>query len=363
MTDMKHLKKLNRKLHPQHLFYPPQYLVLGVNNLCNLHCKMCDVGTDSKETIFATNLIGTQPMHMPLELFDKIVSQTVQYFPKTKLGYAFTEPLIYKYLEESLVLTQKHQLHTSITTNALNLEKKADALCELGVKELFISLDGLPATHNEIRGHDQSFERAMAGIEKLLTHRAAPEISIFFVITQWNIAELADFVEYFRHLPITRVGFMQTNFTPRSVADEHNLHYGRKYFATSSNVTDVAVEEMDLELLWQQMEQIKRTDYPFPVSFSPELPSKEALYHFYQHPEQFIGKQCVDVFKNMMIKSDGSVIPAHGRCYNLGLGNLYEQNLKQIWNAPAYGTFRSDLNKAGGLLPACSRCCSSFSQG
>ncbi|MFT4927099.1 MAG: radical SAM protein with 4Fe4S-binding SPASM domain [Phenylobacterium sp.] len=360
MKPIKQLKALNRDLYPRHLFYPPQWLVLGVNNLCNLHCKMCDVGTQTNDTIFATNLTGTQPMHMPLELFDKIASQTARYFPQTKLGYAFTEPLIYKYLEESLALAQQYQLHTSITTNALKLEQKAEALCELGVKELFISLDGLAATHNEIRGSNQSFERAMAGIEKLLPAKGCPEISIFFVITQWNIGELKAFADFFGDMPITRLGFMHTNFTPASVAVEHNLHYGQKYFATRSNVTDVDVEAMDLEQLWQQIEQVKKTDYNFPVSFSPELTDQQGLNHFYQQPSQFIGKKCHDVFKNMMIKSDGSVIPAHGRCYNLNLGNLYQQDLKQIWNSPANGNFRTDLNKAGGLLPACSRCCSSF---
>ncbi len=363
MTALKQFKKLNRKLLPKYQFYPPQWLVLGVNNLCNLHCKMCDVGTNSKETIFSTNLVGTHPMHMPLELFEKIVSQTVQYFPQTKLGYAFTEPLIYKYLEQSLELAQKNHLHTSITTNALWLEKKADLLCELGVKELFISLDGLPETHNEIRGHHQSFERAIAGIDKVLSKapNKRPQVSVYFVITQWNIEEIGAFADYLRDLPISRLGFMHTNFTPKSVADEHNFYYGQKYFATHSNVADMEVEKMDLDLLWTQIEHIKKTNYNYPIGFSPELSDKQALYQFYQQPKQFIGKQCQDVFKNMMIKSDGSVIPAHGRCYNLNVGNLYQQNLKQIWNSSTYGEFRSDLNKAGGLFPACSRCCSGFS--
>ena len=71
-------------------------------------------------------------------------------------------------------------------------------------------------------------------------------------------------------------------------------------------------------------------------------------------------KKCLDVFSNIMIGSDGSVIPAHGRCYNLTVGNLYNEPLKDVWNSATLGRFREDLNKAGGLLPACSRCCSAF---
>jgi len=61
-----------------------------------------------------------------------------------------------------------------------------------------------------------------------------------------------------------------------------------------------------------------------------------------------------------MIKSDGSVIPAHGRCYNLTIGNIYNDDLNKIWNGEIIKKFRLNLNKNGGLLPACSRCCSSF---
>ena len=61
-----------------------------------------------------------------------------------------------------------------------------------------------------------------------------------------------------------------------------------------------------------------------------------------------------------MIKSDGSAIPAHGRCYNLTLGNVHNETLKQIWEGGQLKKLRTDLNKAGGLFPACSRCCSAF---
>jgi len=139
---MNKLHSINRKSYPKHLFYEPQWMVLGVNNICNLHCKMCDVGTKSLETNFAVNLVGTKPLHMPLELFQRIADQTSKYFPKTKLGYAFTEPLIYKHLEESLDYANHKKLFTSLTTNALNLRQKAEEMVKGGLNELFISLDG-----------------------------------------------------------------------------------------------------------------------------------------------------------------------------------------------------------------------------
>ena len=321
---------------------------------------MCDVGTQNNETNFAVNLVGTRPLHMPMELIHSIYDQAAKDFPNVKLGYAFTEPLAYKYLDESLAYAQKKGLYTSITTNALQLEKKAEMLIENQLGDLFISLDGPEEIHNYIRGHKSSFQKAVSGIEKLLSYDNPPDISIFCVITEWNIGHLKTFVDFFKKYPLKQIGFMHTNYTPQSVADQHNLHFATHYRATLSNVQEIDLTNFDLAVLEQEIQTIRKSDYPFPVTFSPELTTTKELDTFYHHPEILMGKNCNDVFSNIMIKSDGSVIPAHGRCYNLKAGNVYEDSLKDIWNSNVLSKFRSDLQKAGGLMPACSRCCSAF---
>lgn len=354
------LISLNQKILPQKLFHSPKWLVLGVNNTCNLHCKMCDVGINYTESNFYQNLMGTQPLHMPLDLFKNIVDQADKYFPNVKLGYAFTEPLVYKHLYESLKYAASKKMFTSITTNALNLKKWADKLVDAELDELYISLDGPADIHNEIRGYKQSYEKALEGMEALFTKKNPPKISVFCVITQWNIGRLKEFLEGFRKYPIAEIGFMHTNYTPDSLAQEHNALYGNLYHATASNMQDIDLSAYDLETLLREIQDIKKTMFPFKVSFSPEINEKAVLYNFYHRPEKLFGKKCHDVFNAMMIKSNGDVIPAHGRCYNLKIGNMYENNLNTIWNSNIISRFRQDLNKAGGLLPACSRCCSAF---
>jgi Fe-coproporphyrin III synthase len=354
------LQKINIRLSPGKLFFGPEWLVLGVNNICNLHCKMCDVGVGYNESNFAYNLIGTRPLNMPLELLTQVMDDCATHFPKAKLGYAFTEPLIYPHLVESLYYAQSKRLYTSVTTNALTLSKHADDLCNAGLRDLFISLDGPEEIHNFIRGHKSSFRRAVDGMEKIFTHAERPDVSIFCTITEWNIGSLKTFADFFSRMPLKRLGFMHTNFTPDSVVNYHNKLYGQTYPATISNVTETTIDTMNIAELWQEIKRIKATDYPFPVTFSPEIDSYEKLEIFYRMPEILIGKRCNDLFRNIMIKSDGTVIPAHGRCYNVPLGNLYQNNLGEIWNSREAGKFRKDIMKAGGLLPACSRCCSAF---
>jgi radical SAM protein with 4Fe4S-binding SPASM domain len=354
------LKYSNKKFFPENYLFHPEWIVLGVNNVCNLHCKMCDVGTKTMETNFAQNLIGTHPLNMPLELFKKIVDDMALYYPKSRLGYGFTEPLVYPYLEESLLYAKSRNIKTSITTNALTLKQKAKTLVENNLDELFISLDGPQDIHNEIRGHQKSFQKAIEGIDAIWNLNPKQKISIFCVITEWNIGYLKEFCDFFIEYPLKTIGFMHTNFTPQSVAERHNLLWGNYYSATASNVEETNIDNYDLELLWSEIQEIKNADYAIPISFSPEIKTKEKLIEFYHKPEKIIGKICNDAFSNVMIKSDGSIIPSHGRCYNLTIGNLYDNSLQEIWNGQKLKKFRADLMTSGGLFPACSRCCSAF---
>lgn len=356
----KSVKYTNRKFFPGNYLFKPEWIVLGVNNVCNLHCKMCDVGTNNKETNFAQNLIGTSPMNMPLELITKIIDEISIHYPNTKLGYAFTEPLVYPHLEASLKYAKSKNIKTSVTTNALTLKQKAKTLAESSLTELYISLDGPQNIHNEIRGHEKSFQKAIEGIEELWRINPSQSISVFCVITEWNIGYLKEFTDFFATYPLKQLGFMHTNFTQQHIADKHNIIWHHSYPATASNTEGINTDNFDLELLWDEIKEIKKDTYRFPITFSPEMNSKEKLMEYYLKPEKILGKMCNDVFTSIMIKSDGSVIPSHGRCYNLNIGNLYNDSLKEIWNSHILKKFRKDLMANGGLFPACSRCCSSF---
>jgi len=357
---IKELKYINKKVASRNYLFAPEWMILGVNNVCNLHCKMCDVGTKTLDTNFATNLVGTHPINMPFDLIKQIIDETARYYPKAKLGYAFTEPLVYPHLIESIAYASSKNLFTSVTTNALTLKQKAEKLVDAGLKELYISLDGPQDIHNEIRGHKKSFQKALEGINTILEHNPKQSISIFCVITEWNIGYLTEFIAQIKHLPLEQVGFMHPNFTSQQMADIHNSKWSNLYPATVSNIEEVNISNFDLELLYKEIGQLKNGTLNFPITFSPDISTKKELDIFYNHPNIKMGRGCNDIFRNIMIKSDGSVIPAHGRCYNLNLGNLYDESLKDIWHSNVLKELRSNLNTQGGLLPACNRCCSAF---
>lgn len=321
---------------------------------------MCDVGVSYTQSNFYENLMGSKPVHMPLDLFKKIADQASTYFPEVKLGYAFTEPLIYTHLKDSLHYAQSKNLFTSLTTNALGLKKWAPMLDTSGIREINISLDGPPEVHNYIRGNEHSFSKAVEGIEALTSLQSKIDVNIYCVITEWNVGRLIEFLDVLSAYKLKRVGLMHSNFTPQHISEQHNQVFGALYPATSSNVTDTKNDSIDTGALWKEIQTIKQRKWNFEVAFFPEIDSSEKLKQYYSNPEIFMGKRCMDIFQNLMIKSNGDVIPAHGRCYNLTIGNLYEQNLKDIWNSAVIAEFRKTITREGGLLPACSRCCSAF---
>lgn len=354
------LRSANARVYPSRVFHSPKWIVLGVNNVCNLHCKMCDVGTKNLESNFAQNLVGTHPINMPLDLIKKVIDQTAQYFPSSKLAYAFTEPLVYPDLVESIQYASSKGLYTTITTNALTLKQKAEGLAKAGLGHLYVSLDGPQDVHNEIRGHKKSFQKALEGIKEIKKYENAPTIDVICAITQWNIGCLSEFLEELKGLDICEVSFMHTQFADKGMADKHNEKWGHLYPATSSNLEEIDLTKMNLPALLEEVMEIKNRKYDFEVTFSPEIDTSEGLNEFYLQTDKLLGKYCNAIFSSIMIKSDGSVIPAHGRCFNLDVGNLYQSNLKEVWNSSTFSQFRKNLMKAGGLFDGCSRCCSAF---
>lgn len=358
----KTLKNINKRVAPANYLFSPEWIVLGVNNVCNLHCKMCDVGTKNLDSNFAQNLVGTHPINMPLNLIKNVIDNVAKYYPTSKLAYAFTEPLVYPSLIESLEYANSKGLYTVITTNALTLKQKAEKLTNAGLNEIYISLDGPETIHNEIRGHKKSFQKAVEGIISLSEQNNTPKINIICAITEWNTVYLMELLEALKKLKnINEVAFMHTQFvTEASVKLHENTPWNALYPAYNSNIDLIDFDNMDLDALLNEIKKIKNKQYPFKVYFSPEITTKEQLELYYLNTEKIIGKNCHAIYSSIMIKSDGSVIPAHGRCYNLTLGNIHNETLKNIWNGSVLKKLRTDLHNAGGLFPACSRCCSAF---
>ena len=354
------LRRLNERLLPGHLAFGPLRIVLGVNNFCNLRCLMCDVGTGNDETNFGANLMGARSRTMPWNLFQEIADQAAAFWPNISLAFVYTEPLAWPLLGKALAYAHQKGLRTSVTTNALLLPRRAAELADGVCGSLNVSLDGPQQVHDRIRRHDGSYARAVQGIQALAAMPGAPEISVFCTITEWNVGSLIPFLQGLSGLPLKTVGLMHNNFVTAEQAHSHNAGYGGTWHATPSNVFETAPDRLDLESLSAELTEIAATPYPFPVLIQPHRTALDDLITYYRRPDILIGRRCHDSMRSLMIDSDGEAIPVHGRCFRFPIANLANLSLKEIWHHDKQAQLRRALQRAGGLLPACSRCCSGF---
>ena len=85
-----------------------------------------------------------------------------------------TEPLLAPELFDFARQAKQAGMAFQVTTNGLLLPDRAEEVVDSGVDSLWVSLDGPPELHNRIRGHGESYQRAVEGlraVERLARQR------------------------------------------------------------------------------------------------------------------------------------------------------------------------------------------------
>lgn len=344
-------------LSPSGYARPPLTVYWSVNSVCNLHCKMCDVGNANPESNFFANLrIDGRPTEIRIERFKSVIDEVARYRPM--ISITSTEPLIYKPLGEAIAHARQRGLDVAITTGGYTLPKRAEELVEAGLTRLNVSIDGPPALHNEIRGRKDSFEHSTEGIAlvKEAARRRGRDVQtcVVFTISNLNYNALEPFYESLAPFPIDRIKFSYMSFVTEEMAIEHNRTWGQKYRATVNCLNDdTQPQKVDVAGLDAQIQAIRaRGDRR--VTILPEFGIRELERYFHQ-PGQFMSDQrCMVNWFIAQIIANGDVIP-YTRCYNIPLGNINERPFMELWNGAAMRAWRRDLRRHR-RFPACTRC-------
>jgi len=116
-------------------------------------------------------------------------------------GIAFEggEPLLRRDLPEILQYARSLPLQTSLITNGTLLESKIDQIAKYINGGVYVSIDGLDKTHDEIRGVSGCFKKAVKGI-----NAASPKIPVAIntTIMAENIHEIEDLVKLAKDLDV-----------------------------------------------------------------------------------------------------------------------------------------------------------------
>ncbi|MCB0357532.1 MAG: radical SAM protein, partial [Bdellovibrionales bacterium] len=226
--------KLTRNAAPYYLPFlsvkTPLTIYWSINSICNLRCKMCDVGTADEEGTFYKNLRIDKVLHeVSIDKFKSVIDCVYQ--DKPHISFNSTEPLIYKKIGEAIEYCTSKNLESSVTTGGYLLPKKAAELAEAGLTRLNVSIDGPAEIHNVIRGRKDSFERDVEGI-KLFAEESKKrglnsEIYVNCTISNLNNQYIVPFVEEMSTLPISKINFAFLWYIDQKMAEEQNQQFGR----------------------------------------------------------------------------------------------------------------------------------------
>jgi MoaA/NifB/PqqE/SkfB family radical SAM enzyme len=334
----------------------PLTIYWSINSVCNLRCKMCDVGMFNEEGMFFKNLRIDRKLHeIDLDVFTRVIDEVAR--DKPFIAINSTEPLLYKPLPQAVAHCTRRELRTAVTTGAYTLPKHADALAEAGLSRLNVSMDGPRDVHDHIRGRNDSFDHAYAGIEAFAAacrrrgHRA--EIYVNCTITNLNHDRLVEFYEAVAPLPLTNINFNYMWFIDPATAEEHNSRYGERYDVTASCYSEwIDPLAVDVDVLADQIAQLK--DRPR-VHFAP-LFTRQELKTYFHRPNEFVNPagRCLATWFFLQILADGSVI-VYTRCHSKPMGNINTQSIADIWNGPQVRAWRGFIQHVG-KMPMCKRC-------
>lgn len=334
----------------------PLTIYWSINSICNLKCKMCDIGMKNTEGTFYKNLgIDKSSHEIDINVFKKVVDEVSKNKPFMVINS--TEPLLYKPIIEAIKYCSKKKLQTAITTNGFLLPQKAQELAKAGLKRLNVSIDGPSKIHNKIRGVNNSFEKAIEGIKKFAYYskknNMKSEIYISYVISNLNYKYLVELAKFAETLPISQINFTYLWFINPECAEEQNKKFGKK-FSVSTSCYNKAINpfDVDTKILFNQKEKLKNNKK---ITFLPNFTEKE-IFKYYHKPNNFMKEnaKCLASWFIIQILANGNVIP-YTRCHNNSFGNIYKSKFNSIWNGKEMKNWRNFIKKHK-KMPMCKRC-------
>ncbi len=227
-------------------------------------------------------------------------------------------------------------LYVTLNDNfTLMTERAASRLIELGVDQIFLSLDGATKTTYEDIRIGANFDKVIANAQRLLRlkrkgYSKRPEVKINTVVTATNYHEIADIVSLAHDLGIGMVQFVNV----------------MTFDATTG--FDTAHVEADVRSAFNQA-----------VARGRELGVLVKVELFDKRPVQ----HCDFPWTRNFVTYDGYVHPC---CFTIqtgdrqaqnrrSFGNLTQTPFEAIWRSSTYAEFREKLQR--GVQPeACEHC-------
>jgi pyrroloquinoline quinone biosynthesis protein E len=235
-----------------------------------------------------------------------------------------------------LKFLKSRRMYVTLNDNfTLMTEKNARRIIELGIDQIFLSLDGATKeTYERIR-IGANFEKVIANARRLIEikrqmRKKRPEVKINVVVCSTNYRELPAIIELAHDMGVGMVQFVNVMI-----------------FESTATLNTTRVRQAVQNKFQEALERARQLGILIKIELFDKLPVH----------------QCDFPWKRNFVTYDGYVHPC---CYTTqtgdraaqnqrSLGNLISQRFQDIWNGNAYSTLRTKMQ--AGLMPsACEHC-------
>jgi radical SAM protein with 4Fe4S-binding SPASM domain len=310
----------------------PVCLYLETTNRCNLLCTTCPRTYEELEP----------PADMSWELFTSIVDQVPDLTRAVLHGVG--EPMLVKNLPRMVRYLKDRGVYVLFNTNGTVLnERNGRALIKAGLDELRVSLDASNAkSFREIRGKNY-FDRILRNVRAFrdLQFREGhekPVVSAWLTGLKETIEELPAFVRVAAEIGVREVYLQRLVFF-----DEQAIGMARPDQALYEKMTrEESVYLKEAEALADELG----------ISFSASGAASEPGLSLKPSGDNAHWSLCRRPWTLMYITANGRALPCciapfSQRGYeHYTLGDATQQTLREIWNGPAYQSFRAALLSA-----------------
>ena len=293
---------------------------------CNLKCPHCYSSSSPEE-------VG----ELSLDLLRQTLSEaSAEGF--NAVGVSGGEPLMFSSLHGVLEHAHALGMVTTVTTNGILLDRKRLQDLRGLVDLIAISLDGVEASHNLMRGNPKAFElmkRRLSGLRD-----SNIKFGFIFTLTLHNLHELEEVANFaveqgassLQVHPLEEVGRAQS-LLANSSPDDLELSYA---FLECARIKEMHAGKLELQLDVADRNLVRE---------SPCRVYADELNNFEELAELPLG----DLVSILIVENDGFVVPMqYGFSRAYGLGNLNEDSFRNHaarWKANVYPSFRQLCRK------------------
>ncbi len=335
-----------------------QTIVVYLNSVCNLKCKMCDVGQSNNKGI--DRLRSAQKnKNLNLNLFKKLLEDP--YIKKKKITFylLMTEPLLYPKLSELIKMIKKEGHYVTMSTNGYLLPNKAKELADSGLDALQVSIDGPEKIHDYIRGVKGTYKRAIKGIKKINKYNIP--VTIGCTIFCMNQGEILNFIKSIDNegIKVETLKFAFQHFISPEMQDKQNKNYEIKQ-TESCLSEEISPKEINIKKLSKNLKLISTKHYKNikNISVVPFISDEKSLSKYFDLKGEPIpgNSKCFMPWHQFAFTTDGKIL-IHIRCFNFFYGNFNKENIKEFFFNKRIKYFRRLFKKSDFCFPACTRCC------